>query len=450
MKSLSTFQIILLVVFGSVGVSGILIFALLTAGQAGSNLGAVTVWGTFEEVGFKALLRDAADLDDRLLSVTYIQKDSSAYEQELTSALANGRGPDLFFMRDDYAFRNASYAIPISYEELSRTQFETTFIDAASPFLAPIGVIAVPVMVDPLVLFWNKEALSASGFTQPPQFWGDLPAMVTELTKKDEGGSIVRGGIALGAFDNIGAAKPILATMILQAGGLITARDNDGVLRSALAADGSLDKAVGALRFYTEFADPAQEDYSWTRAFPNAQGAFAAGDVAMYIGFASERDRIARANPNLDFALAPFPQIEKGGKIAGNSRTYGLAISNTSKNLKGAKIIAYLMAAPEMSQPISKMLNMTSAMRSLLSAADAPTSSDPNADALGKIVQNSPKTQEKMLNYQATISRAWLDPDPQRTDLIFRGIIEDTVSGAQKFPEAVRRADKQLSDILDI
>jgi ABC-type glycerol-3-phosphate transport system substrate-binding protein len=103
MKRSSPFQIVLLAVFGALGVAGVLIFALVVGGGNTTSVGQVTVWGTFDESRIQAVLRAAAETDDRLTGVTYVRKDSATYESDLVNALASGTGPDLFFLRDDWA-----------------------------------------------------------------------------------------------------------------------------------------------------------------------------------------------------------------------------------------------------------------------------------------------------------------------------------------------------------
>jgi maltose-binding protein MalE len=269
--------------------------------------------------------------------------------------------------------------------------------------------------------------------------------MVESLVKKNDDGTVQKGGIALGNFDNIPAAKDIITALILQAGGKITGLDNQNVLRSQLADQTNAAAAVKALDFYTEFADPAQADYSWSHAFQNAQASFAAGDVAMYVGHASEFGAISQKNPNLNFAMAPIPQIRSGQYTMDISDIYALSLTRTTKNAQGALTIAYLMAAPEFMTPIAKSLGMASALRRAISSSAAPIT-DP---ALKNLVSNAPQTPETLLDQEANISKAWIDPDPDKTSALFRDMIENTVSGELKSSDAVQRADKQMSAILN-
>jgi ABC-type glycerol-3-phosphate transport system substrate-binding protein len=230
--------------------------------------------------------------------------------------------------------------------------------------------------------------------------------------------------------------------------------DNSGVLRPQLATQGATTKAVTALNFYTEFANPAQPDYSWSRAFKDARATFAAGDVAMYIGHASDLKMIRSINPNLNFEVALLPQIRSATYALNTSHVYGLALSRNSQNARGAITIAYLLAGENMIAPIAKTLGMSSALRRVLQQSNSAPSTNPEVsqqqNALTELVGSGPKTVEGLLNYQANISQSWPDPDPDKTSDIFRDMIESTVSGARRATEAVQRADKQLGEIQSI
>ncbi len=432
MKNLTLFQIILLCVFGALAISGVLIFALAVNGNQGDVVGPVTIWGTLDSKAFIEALQKASDVDQRFSQVTYVQKDPATYETDVTNALAGGGGPDLFLIRQDYVARDAAKVIPFPLSTLSKTQFENTFIDAANPFMTPVGALGLPLFVDPLVLYWNRDSLSSAGFVKPPAYWEEVPDMAQALTKRTDAGDIQKAAIAFGEYANIANAKDVLGLLILQAGGNITARDNTGRLAPALAAPAgaATQPTESALRFYTQFADPSNTvDYTWNRSLPEAQKTFTAGDLALYIGYASEAQQIARMNPNLNFAVAPVPQIRGADRFVDLARVYAVGMSRTGKNQNGAKIVASLLAGPSTGKDLATSLGIPSALRDILAQPAGG-----NAD---------------LFNRQAILARTWIDPDPQRTADIFRAMIERVTSGALRLPDAVARADQEMAQIIN-
>ncbi len=427
------FQITLLVVFGGLAISGVLIFALAIGGGQSSAIGPVRIWGTLDQNAFATVLRQAAENNAQLSQVTYEQRDPATFQADLTNALASGAGPDLFLMRQDYALKDAGKVSVVPFSALSQTQFESTFAEAARPFLAQNGVIAVPLLADPLVLYWNKDMLASSGYAQPPKFWDELFGIAQKTSERNESGSIVKSAIALGEYKNVTNAKDILATLILQAGGEITTFDNAGRLIPALAPRAgatSIQSTASALRFYTEFSDPSKNDYSWSRSLPESQKAFASGDVALYIGYASEAPRITRMNPNLNYAVAPMPQVRAAENALNTARVWALAASRAGKNPGGAITAAFLLASADTAGALSTALGIPSARR----------------DILNKPAQGN----DDLFNKQAILAHSWLDPDPDKTSALFQAMIENTTSGALLVAEAVQRADQEMAHILGL
>lgn len=431
MKSLSVFQTILLAVFGALAISGILIFALVVGGGGSGAVGPVTIWGTLEPNAFAVVIRQAAENNSDFSQVTYVQRDPLQYESLLTEALASGSGPDLFLLRQDYVVKNGGKVVPMPFEFISQSQFESTFVEAADPYLTSEGILGIPIAVDPMVLYWNKDLLAEAGVAKPPEYWDEVPSMAAKIVKKDDAGRITRAAIAFGEYQNVEHAKDIISLLTLQAGGSITQRDATGRLIPTLAARtaGAASQATeSAVRFYTEFADPSKIDYSWNRSLRNSRQAFAAGELALYMGFASEQALIARTNPNIDFAMAPVPQI-RNSAATNVARVYALSVSRTSKNPNGAMRVASLMGLADFVRSLSAALGVPSARRDVLSEEG--------------------EDRDKLAKREALIARAWIDPNPEETSKIFQAMIEGVTSGLARPAEAIGRASQEIAEILE-
>lgn len=427
----TTFQIIFLAAFGALAVAGILVFAIATTSNSQQTLGNVVIWGTWNAGVVNNVLRDAADNNGQLLGVTYVQKNAATYEDDLTNALASGTGPDLFIMRQDYALVDAPKAYAIPFTQLAQSQFQNTFVGAANAFLSPQGAVALPLVADPLVLYWNRDMLTSAGYAQPPQYWDQFFDIATNVTKKSDAGAIMLSGVALGTYDNIPDAKDIITLLLLQSGNSITSYDSQGNLTSVLAphTGGNAQAAPSALRFYTGFADASQNYYSWNGSLSSSTMAFEQGQLALYVGYASEAQAIQRANPNLNFGIAPVPQVRNSNTVIDIARVYGIATAKNSKNLSGALSAAALLTALNISNAFSQALGMPSARRDVLSAATSTGNT-------------------LLFNKAVVASHSWIDPDPSETNTIFRAMILDTVSGTALVNDAVSQADQQLSQYL--
>jgi ABC-type glycerol-3-phosphate transport system substrate-binding protein len=335
-------------------------------------------------------------------------------------------------LRQDYAYSQAAKLIPIPSTSLSATQFKNTFVEAASPLIGDTGIIGVPFAVDPLVLYWNKDLLATKGYAKPPLYWDELYDMARHITVRADTGSLTKSAIDFGEYENVPNAKSILSLLILQAGGQITTRSTEGKLVPAILpkTGGAVQSTLSALRFYTEFSDPSKDDYTWSKSFPDGQQSFAVGDLALYVGHASEAPLISKMNPNLNYAIAAVPQIRGASTAIDTGFVYAFSVPRAAKNPAGALTVAALLSGPTVARPLSIALGMPSARRDILSQP-----------AQGN---------DDLFNKQAILARNWTDPDPVQTEDIFRAMIEDTVSGAALITEAVQHADQQMAHILGL
>ena len=78
--------------------------------------------------------------------------------------------------------RDSDKVFIIPYANFSQSQFTNTFADGANPYLASSGVVGVPVLIDPLVMYWNRDMLKTAGIAEPTPDW-TLDQMV-EAAKK--------------------------------------------------------------------------------------------------------------------------------------------------------------------------------------------------------------------------------------------------------------------------
>ena len=126
------------------------------------------------------------------------------------------------------------------------------------------------------------------------------------------------------------------------------------------------ESAQSALRFYTEFSNPAKTTYSWNRSLPSSKDVFIAGDLAMYFGFASELDDIEKKSPHLNFDIAPVPQA----KDAIARMTYGnmqaITVLKSSKNPTTTFYAASFMTSPEFNFVFSTISALPPPRRDLL------------------------------------------------------------------------------------
>ncbi len=425
------FQIILIIVCIAAAVVGLLVFsgAIPLGGTdktAGS--GTVIVWGTFPGTAVNPLLEDFNNANPNFIT-KYVQKSPDTFDQELLESLASGNGPDMFFLSGDLAFHYSNKIASIPYSTVSIQSFQQAFASASEVFLGSNGILALPLTVDPLVMYYNRGMLDANGIPYPPSNWEDLVNMVPALTKRDDNNKIIKSTVAFGHYSNVAHAKDILSMLFMQAGNKIV-KTVDGRLTSDLGLSSGPYSLENILKFYTKFADPGQSVYSWNKSFPSSPDVFIADNSAFYFGYASELSSILNKNPNLNFLVAPVPQIKGANFKLTSAHVTGVAISSFSKNINTAYIAASAMSNGNFAVKLAQNLGVVPARRDLLA-----------------IKQTDPYSP---IFYSSTLfARTWLDPSPKDTDDIFRKMIDGVISNTMAPDSAVLDADSKLSLLLN-
>ncbi len=292
------------------------------------------------------------------------------YEKELLEAWAEGRGPDIIMFHNTWteAYKNKlipapdeNIEIPVGYvsgglkKKVSYSFEDVSFykpLEVKDKFVKMVyenvvsdnKVWGLPLSVDSLVLYYNRSLLDQSGIVIPPQTWTEVANVTKKLTKYDNDGNIIQSAIALGGAYNINRSFDILSLLMAQNGTQFTTPDGS-VATFARGSIYTVDKdfrpGQEALRFYTDFAKPEKEIYTWSEDLPQAQEMFASGRLAMMIGYSYQRPIIKSLAPKIDLGIAPVPHININKMDApGISINWGsfwaLGVSKTTENEKYA------------------------------------------------------------------------------------------------------------------
>ncbi len=421
----SIFQYIFIGIFAVSIVLGVAAFALYSA-KSGNSVGNVTIWGTVDGAVMTLVIAGLRGTDKSFQNVTYVYKNTASYEGDVVNAMASGLSPDIVLVSENNIsiFADKLYQIP--YASFPQSTYLSSYVDEAQLFLTSEGILALPLSIDPLVMYWNRDLLASAGVAQPPKYWNGVLSIVPKITVFDMQSNIQKSGISLGGWDNIAYAKEILSTLMMQAGNQIVVRGGDGYLDVLF---NSSRNTSSALQFYTEFANPSKTNYSWNRSMLLSRDAFSAGDVAMYFGFASDYQTIIKRNPNLHFGVALLPQIEGNTTHLTYGRMVGLAISRTAPNVAGALIIA---------QKLSSVVGITAVMQETGGpSVRRDIAQDTSASASATVFAQS-----------ALIARGWLDPSPIKTNEIFQTMINSVVNGKSQPSEAVSEASQALQALV--
>ncbi len=314
----------------------------------------LNVWGVFDSSDDLALLIKSYKQIYPFVNIQYTRFRYDEYEQALIEAFATDRGPDIFAIQNTWVtkYRKEGLIAPmpsqitmahqiitgtfnkqvtqqlepktsLTIPDLKKKYIDVVYHDVAAPTTDPTTkettekIYGLPLSVDTLALFYNKDLFNNAGITSPPQYWdNDFQQMVKKLTKQDNKGQIIQSGVALGGGDNIERATDILSVLMMQSGADMM--DTAGHVNFSMIPEGSsrqVAPGAEALRFYTDFANPAKEVYCWNSQLPNSVDLFTQGKLAMLFGYSYMLPTIAANGPKVNFAISPLPQIKDNSTI---------------------------------------------------------------------------------------------------------------------------------------
>jgi len=387
----------------------------------------LTVWGNFDNKdAFDKIISDYKKVN-RNCVIKYIQKDYLEYEGDLVSALASGQGPDIFYIHNSWLPKHKkkiapmpqliegkekdfNYYIPYDYQN-------KIFVDvAAQDFIDDEKIYAIPLYVDTLAIFWNKDIFNKDGIPKPPQTWEEFIELVPKMTKLDEKENIVQSAVAMGGTsDNINRATDILSALMLQGGTEIVDVKRKKVVFQNSVRVGNKDISPGeqALQFYTDFSNPLKKVYTWNKDMHYSIDAFYEGKTAMMINYAYNISTIKQKASRLDFSVAPFPQPENIAVPITYPSYWGVTVAAATERQKEAWDFLMFMSQAENMKEYLKITKHPTARRDLITWQKAV-----NPELI-------------VFLEQALTAKSWYQPDNLAVDQIFDDMLKLAIEGKE-------------------
>jgi multiple sugar transport system substrate-binding protein len=411
-----------------------IIFILRNVGSTQQAAATLEVWGVFDEsVAFTEAIKSFEKVNSGT-KVHYKVIPYKDYEKTLLNALAAGQGPDIFMIHNTWLPQHVDKLrpMPASFPDTKaplRTvrQFRDLFVEVAyNDLVNDNKIYAMPLYVDTLALYYNKDMFASAGLSHPPATWDEFMADVKTLTRLDASRNITASGAAIGSARNINRSTDILMMLMLQSGVQMT--NDDG--SQATFAHSVAGQPVGerALTFYTDFTNPQKEVYTWNDNQHYSVDAFAAGETAMMMNYHHQLAALREKAPRLNFGIAPMPQA-----TATDRRTYAdywaLGVAVRSKQPFAAwRFVDYMTAG--------------AGNVSYLNAADRPAARN------DLIEQQKAEQDVGVFAEQALTARSWFQVDNLAIETIFADMIDSVNLGRQSVRDALKEAEAKVTVLM--
>lgn len=301
----------------------------------------LTYWGLWEPPSVMQPLIDEFETANPNIKIAYSQQTFSNYESRLFTRLQQATGneepaPDIFRIHNTWTPKYYSYLAPMPADIMSVEEYQQKFYPTAlNDFTAKDGnIYAIPLEIDGLMVFYNKQLLAEEGVTKPPEDWDSFFELARNLTKKDASGKIVQAGIAIGASRNIMHSAEIVAYML-------ALEDIQVIDQTRMQVSLNTPRVQRVFETYTNFA--RGNNALWSPTLRSDLEMFFTGDLAMMIAPSWRAFDIIQAAPSVEFDTAPLPQLLANEEDIYYATYWGDAVNRTSASpLAAWKFIAFL------------------------------------------------------------------------------------------------------------
>jgi len=325
------------------------------------------------------------------INIVYRQIRPEEYRNQLIEAWAEGKGPDIFSIQNTEIGAYQKFILPMpekitiarrvlvgkikkepkiileKKKGLSIKELRTNYVDVVADDVYRDGkVLALPLALDTLVLYFNREILNQSKIVAPPKTWEEFIEDVKRITLLDEEGNFIQSGTSLGTASNIKNSADILALLMMQNGTKIIDSSGRPAFNLPSEHDASYFPGEEALRFYTDFADSSKEIYSWNENMPEALEAFIQGKVAFYFGYSYDLQKIKSLAPKLNFDIAPIPQIGTSPKEVNFARYWVQTVAKRTRYPNEAWAFLLFASQPDIVKTFLERAKRPTAHRALI------------------------------------------------------------------------------------
>ncbi len=400
-------------------------------------------WKVYEEsYNVSELISDYQKIHP-YVTVNYRSFTPQEYQNQILQALAQDRGPDIISINNTWLRQYQDILTPLpaqitmqyqiskgtiqkeSFTE-SRTQNTLTIKDLRTLFPDVIynnevinsQIYGLPLSIDTLVLYYNRDLMNNAGIAQPPTSWDQFSDDVIKMTKLDVKGAILQAGAALGTANNTERFFDILSLLMMQNGTPMAAESGKATFNQRPQNfSRSVSPGVEALNFYSSFASPGNQVYTWSNDMPNSLTAFMTGKTAFFFGYAYQLPTIKAQAPKLNFAIAPAPQISD---VPVNYANYWIeTVTKKSQHQNEAwDFITFITTNAETNKKFLQASRKPCALRSCI----ASQSDDIELSPFGQ---------------QLLTAQSWYKgKDAQKTEDIFKDMINQNLQGILK-PEEI-------------
>ncbi len=291
-------------------------------------------WTVFDDVDALQAQINKFRADRPYITINLRQLRVDEIYPRLLEALAEDRGPDIISVSNRWMrfYQPKLAAMPGAVSDTTQKIVKTTLntevvVNSVTQNLPTVSQIdkeyvqavksdvvigekiyGLPLSLENMALFYNKDLLDRAGVPEPPKNWEDFQVAIKKLTKFDKAsGKILQSGVAMGTGNNIPGFEDILYILFRQSN--LNFVDKSGFAAFQKENPYEPSQATPIMNFFTDFANSGRDTYTWNEEMGNALDKFVNGSVAFFFGYSYHYPVIKARAPQLNLAILPMLQL---------------------------------------------------------------------------------------------------------------------------------------------
>lgn len=337
--------------------------------QAATKSVSLEYWTVHDDVDQlqKEIAKYRADRPYMKITVRQLQADE--LYNRLLEALAEDKAPDIISVhaRDLRAFKSKLATMPASYSDTTvRTQknivnqvetivttqavsLPTTFqIDkdylqtVKKDVIIDGKIYGLPISLDTMAIYYNKDLLDRSDIAEPPTTWEGFQDAVRKIVRQNqEKTRIVQAGAALGTGTNVVGVDDIMYILFRQSNVEFINTANRAVF-NAKPGNVTESPSFSVMDFYTDFANPTRDTYTWNESMGDSLDSFIRGQTAFFFGYSYHNAQIKARAPQLNYGILPMLQLNPEKPVNVANYWVQAVVGKSAKQNEAWGLINYL------------------------------------------------------------------------------------------------------------
>lgn len=379
----------------------------------------IKIWGVENKDAFDkvfSLYRQA----NPNVTIEYKEVSKDYFEGEVVNAMARGEGPDIFMVNNRNLYRSQDKLVPYgglypSNSPSAKNAFNIAALRNLFPsvaeqdFVRDGKIYGLPLYIDTLAMFYNRDLFDRASIVSPPRTWEDFKKVIPYLRSQNQNNQIVQAAAAIGGSEKtISYPANLVELLFIQN-----------------SESNSSDKDLDAFNYYLQFGNSGSTYYTWNEALGKDYELFLNNKLAITFGYYSDRKALLGKSPYLNMGVAKIPQVNSNSKTFADY--WGLAVSKQSKVPEAAwKLVVDLTTGYPYAREYMNSASRIPALRQLIEE----NLNDPDK---GVFVQ------------QALTARAYPVTDGRAADIYINSAINKVVSGQADSYSALSEAKSKIN-----